>query len=377
MIGNDEFQNIREELNGKDPLIKRVKLRDIKLDDRSIDRGIIILNGHEVPVTKSFFNRLGQVVSLNVALLNRMQKNQDKEVQIKLLESVKAYAETRDGEKDFFLIGDPNLHKITNIVLADRYSRLTNETLFQTTEILMNEIPDLTIESIDQDSGNLSINLVHTHQQGFDRLGPDEIFRFGVSLVNTQNSSQIKDFMYRMSCSNGMISRDDSDGPGGKFGGSGGSGPEAFRDIINQAHIWSRDGFIPVSFQDKLERAMNTQASFEEMHRTYEIVKNQIVEEDIDRKLVLQQAVKAQLFPHLLETERRIINKGFDPTILSAEQRKFIKTGHTVWDLINDLTWLGSHQSIFDLSNSKALKVEGGRLFVKKWDLEHSMLASI
>lgn len=381
MIGNDEFNNIREELTGKDPLIKRVKLADIKFEERSIETNTVLIKGHQVPVARSFFTRLAQVVGLNVALINQMQKNADRLIQQKLLEAVKSYAETRDGGKDFLLIGDPDQRKITNIVVADRYSRLTNDTLFQTTEMLMNEVPDLSIESIDRTGdGNFSINLVHTMDAGFEKLGPDEVFRFGLSLVNTNNRSEIKDFMYRLACSNGMISRTPvDDGPKlkGPSGGIGLAGPDAFRDIINQAHVWARNGFIPVSFEDRLTSAVDTPASLAELSNIFRMVESQIVEEDPDRKFKLIMAAKEQLFPNLAETERRLISKGFDPKALLEDEKRFIKTGRSVWDLVNDLTWLGSHKSVFDFNNPKSFKVAGGNLFTKKWDLQHARLSNV
>ena len=380
MIGNDEFKNIREELNGKDPLIKRIKLGEIKFTDHSVERNVIVAKGFEIPVKRSFFTRLAQVVGLNVALINKMQKNEDQLLQQKLLEAVKAYAESRNGNKDFFLIGDPTERCITNIVAADRYTRLTNETLFQTAELLTNEIPDLSVDSIDQiNNGSIAINLVHANDAGFERLGPDEIFRFGISLVNTPRSTDIQSFMQRLSCSNGMISTTPiDDGP--TFGGpskGGIAGPDAFRDIVNQTQIWANNGFVPSSFEDRLGRAMDTQASLAELSRVYSLVEKQIKEDDPDRRLKIVQAAKTQLFPHLEETERRLIAKGYDPKALIPDEMKFIRTGHSVWDLINDLTWLGSHSSIFDLSNPKAFKVEGGNLFTKNWDLQHARLANI
>ena len=383
MIGNDEFNNIRQELRGHDPLIKRIKLNEIQLDDKSIENGCIHIHGHSVPVSKSFFNRLGQVVNLNSSLMNRMSKHDDKSIQIKLLEAVKAYAESRDGGKDFLLIGDQDQHVITNIVVADRYTRLTNDTLFATAETLLNEVPGLSVESIDNTgSGNMSINLVHAKDADFDRLGPDEVFRFGVSLVNNHNTSEIKDFMYRLACSNGMIARTPTgEGPdlggGGSRSGGGSTGPNAFRDILDQAHIWARDGFIPVSFQDKLNKAMNTQASLAEMSRAFELVESQLVEEDSERKIWLAKAAKVKLFPQLEETERRIVSKGYNPRELSLDQKKFIRTGRTIWDLVNDMTWLGSHKSTFPMTNNKKFKVEGGNLFVKNWDLQHANLANL
>lgn len=385
MIGNDEFQNIRRELSGNDPLIKRVRLAQIELTDESVLHNSIIIKGHTIPVSNSFFNRLAQMVGLNVSLLNRMTKKNDKDIQIKLLEAVKAYSETREGDKEFLLIGDPAEHKIVNIVHADKYARLTNETLFDTTEVLLNEVPELSIESIDHNGQNLSINLVHAQDQGFERLGPDEVFRFGISLVNSPSISQVKDFVYRMSCANGMISRDPGDEPTGGGGGGGGTpiggggliGPGSFGNIINQAHIWARDGFMPVSFQDKLQRAMDTQASYAELKRAYSLVEGQIRHEDPEQRIRLIEAAKHQLFPHIAATERRVISKGYDPMKLNFDEQKFIRTGRSVWDLVNDLTWLGSHKSTFPMANPKVFKVEGGSLFVKKWDLAHATLASV
>jgi hypothetical protein len=94
--------------------------------------------------------------------------------------------------------------------------------------------------------------------------------------------------------------------------------------------------------------------------------------------LWIAKAAKAQLFPSLEEADRRILAKGFNPRELNDEQKKFIKTNRSVWDLINDMTWIGSHNTLYNLSHPKKFKVEGGSLFVKSaWDLEHAALASV
>ena len=376
-MDQETFDEHRRELSGLDPLAKKIKLSDIVLDDASIEHSCIYIHGNRVPVSRAFFNRLGQAISLNLGLMNRMSKNEDKQIQIKLLEAVKAYVQ-RDNSKEFFLIGDPEKHQIIDIVRADRHKRLSNETMFTLADTLLNEIPDLGVESIDRTDQGMSINLVHSADHNFDRLGPDETFRFGCSLVNTPNNSRVDDFFYRLSCSNGAISRTPTgDGPKFGGGGSGGVTPDSFRDIINQATIWSQNGFVPVSFQDRLISATNTRASLAEMNRAFMAVENQIQEEDPDRKIWLVRAAKHNLFPALEAVEQRILSKGFNPTQLTDDQRRFIKTDQNIWQLVNDLTWIGSHDTTYGLSNNKRFKVEGGNLFVKKWDLEHANLAEI
>ena len=74
---------------------------------------------------------------------------------------------------------------------------------------------------------------------------------------------------------------------------------------------------------------------------------------------------------------KRIAQKGHNPLTLSDAQKKFINSGTTVWDLVNELTWLGSHKSTFEFENNKRFKVEGGNLFSKTWDLQHADFATI
>lgn len=391
MIDSTEFENLKRNLSGKDPLLKRVRLSEITLTTDSIKKNTILVNGTPVKVARNFFMRLAQVVNLNTSLMNRMEKHDDIAIQIKLLEAVKAYAETRDGNTEFFLIGDQEKHELVNIVRADRYSRLTNDTLFDTAGILLNKVSDLYVQSVDLREGDFNINLVHTKDAGFERLGPDEVFRFGISLVNSQNKSEIKDFMYRRSCANGMISRNDIDPDGGdggtptRFGGpkrlgGGGtslSGPDSFRAILEKAQFWSKGGFMPSGFKDRLELAMNTPSSLAEMNRAFSKVEQELREEDPDRKFWLVKTAKAQLFPALEEAERRLISKGYDPTILTLDQMKFVKTARSIWELVNDLTWIGSHKSTFDMRSSNQFKFEGGNLFTKEWDLKHAALAGV
>lgn len=372
MITQAQFTAAKSELAGQDPLTKRVRLSDIEITDQSISNGEIRVEGQAIPVTPKFFNRLGQAVNIQSGLLNRMGKNSDREVQTKLLQAVKGYSETRDGSKEFLLVGNAEQRRVGDIVKADRYNRLSNETLFNTAETILNTVPDLHIESIDRGgNGGVSINLVHGQQQGFERIGADEVFRFGVSLVNGENSSRVDDFFLRLSCANGAVSR--SLNTAFEFG----KGQDAFRELINSMNGWAKVGFVPRTFKERLETATTTFASYAEIERAISVVTGQIKEQDPEFKVRLEQAVKGTHFHEYDQTTKRILMSGHNPVTLSDAQKKFIKTGSTVWDLVNELTWLGSHQSTFEFENNKRFKVEGGNLFAKTWDLQHAALASI
>jgi hypothetical protein len=372
MISQSEFNQIKSDLSGNDPLVKRVKLSDIQLDDNSIKHNHIEIEGSRVPVSDKFFNRLGQMVNINTGLITKMNKNSDKEIETKLLQAVKSYSETRDGNKEFLLIGDSTSHQVTNIVKGDKYNRLSNDTLFATAETILNEIPDMHVESIDRGGPDgLSINMIHGSQIGYEKIGKDEVFRFGISLINGQTVSRVDDFFYRLACANGAVARNMD--TAFQFG----QGQDAFRKLLEQMQGWAKNGFVPKTFQDRLERAMTTKASYSELERALYSVTGAIQESDPNFKAHLVKNAESQFFPEFDATTKRIFRKGFNPLQLTDAQKKFIKTDATIWDVVNELTWIGSHDTVFNLKNHKGFKVEGGNLFAKSWDLEHAGLATI
>jgi hypothetical protein len=113
------------------------------------------------------------------------------------------------------------------------------------------------------------------------------------------------------------------------------------------------------------------------MERALYSVTGAIQETDMDLKFQLARTAEAQFFPEFDATTKRIYRKGFNPLQLTDAQKAFIKTDATVWDVVNELTWIGSHDTAFGLKNHQGFKVAGGNLFAKSWDLEHAGLATI
>jgi hypothetical protein len=372
MVSQSEFNAKRQALKDFNPLQKRVKLSDIKLDDHSIRTGLIEIDGSKVPVSGKFFGRLGQMVNLNAGLIQKMAKNEDREPMTKLIQAVKGYQESRDGGKEFILIGDPAKHQLVNISKADKWTRITNDTLFSTAETILNHVPNLQVESIDhQENGDLSINIIHGHQQEFLGLGADEVFRFGFSLVSGQMSSRVNDFFLRLSCENGAVAKNLH--TAFEFG----QGDQGFRELLSSMIGWEKTGFVPRHFMERVTRAQATRASYFELERAVSSVTGAIKEQDPDLKSRLMTAAETNFFPEFDAATKRIYRAGRNPLQLTDGQKKFIKTDKTVWDTINELTWIGSHQTEYGLKNWKGFKKQGGDLFTKTWDLEHADLSSI
>lgn len=371
MINQETFSKLKEELKDKDPLMHKVRLKDIQFDKDAVKNNLIIIDGSRVPVNQKFWNSLGTAVNLQQGLINKMAKNADIDIQASLLHAVKEYSQTRESNKEFLLVGNAQNREVTGIIKADKYNRLSNETLFNTAETVMNEIPNLHVESIDRFGGDLAINLIHTSEVGFERLGPDEVFRFGISLVNTNAHSRIDDFFYRLSCENGAVTRNLN--TAFEFG----TGSDTFRKLLEQMNGWSTNSFVPKTFQEKLEAAMSTKASYAEIEKAMWAVSSSIGEKDEDRKAQLQKAIEATFFPEYHEAGKRIFKAGYNPMTLTEAQKKFIKTDASVWDVVNELTWIGSHHTQYDLKNPNRFKKEGGALFTKEYDLRNASMINI
>jgi hypothetical protein len=122
---------------------------------------------------------------------------------------------------------------------------------------------------------------------------------------------------------------------------------------------------------------MVTKASYSEVERALYSVTGAIREQNPDLKSQLLRGAEQQFFPEYDAATKRIFRAGHNPLQLTDAQKKFIKTDASIWDVVNELTWIGSHQTTFDLQNHKGFKVAGGNLFAKSWDLEHAGLATI
>ena len=194
MLSQAQFNEARAAAIKSEPLTKPVMLSEIKLSDNSQKDGFIHLNDSRVPASGAFFKQLASLLNINQTLNSKFEKNGDAAIGNKLIGAVKHYTERRGGDIPLMMVANRDQREVTGIVKADKFARISNETLFKTAEEILNEVPDMHIESIDNGSGTSRINLIHTSEVGFERIGKDEVFRFGISLVNNPTQTQVDDF---------------------------------------------------------------------------------------------------------------------------------------------------------------------------------------
>jgi hypothetical protein len=392
-ISNAEFQEMRSQVCDSESVSKTVHLSTISLDDKSLIKGEIQISGMPAKVEPSFFLKLASMLKVSKSLTTEMIKNEDSGLAVSLMNGLKEYriAKGKDHAGNVVLVANRENKSIIDIVQPTLYRRLTNESVFDITERIMNDNKNLSIETIDRDFGNgrLSINLLNNEDVGFPGAGKDEFFKFGFSIIQTTRNTMADLYNQRLVCSNGLrVSLGQ-----GAIGGSRainfnekfkleGNSAEDIRSFLMQIGEAGKAGFIPSGFGDALTGAVNTKSSLYELehamlkaHAAYDKDESPEVSAAYIAKL------DREFFHGYGDTMSRIIRKGTDPLTLNDRQKGFIKTNMSVWDVVNSLTFLGSNNSTIPLKDSYRLKEEAGDLFGKGtkggYDLQFAQFAQL
>lgn len=388
-ITSQQFDLIRETLTANEHATKQVPISAIKLTDRSFALNQIEISGQPVKVSNGFFLRMASMLKMTASLTREFIKNDNGKVAAALMNALNEYRRTAGG-KDVLLIANSNTREIIDICDPKRYRRLTNESLFDMTSKIMNEHPSLIIETIDHSpsGGSATINFLNSEEVGFPGAGKDEFFKFGFSIIQTAKDTMVETYNTRLVCSNGMRVSFGSGAIGGnrdlhfeeKFRLAG-TEADDIRTFLNRVDAMKKAGFIPGGFNAAIQSAISTRASLAEVESAMMLAQRKVREDDPQFKKGFIDSIERNYFSGHAETISRIAQKGMDPYQLNDKQKSFIKTGQSVWDVVNSLTYLGSNNSGIELDNKHELKAEAGDLFAKGtnagFDLQFAQYAQL
>jgi hypothetical protein len=388
-LTNQQFEAIRETMTANEHATKQVPIAAIKLNDHSFIKNQIEVGGQPVKVSNGFFLRMASMLKMNTSLTREFIKNDNGKVAAAMMNALNDYRRSAGG-KDILLIANPVTREIIDICDPKRYRRLTNESLFDMTEKIMNEHPSLIIGSIDSSptGGTSAINFMNSEEIGFPGAGKDEFFKFGFSIIQTPKDTIVETYNTRLICSNGMRVSFGS----GVIGSNrdlhfeekfrlAGTEADDIRTFLGRIDAMKKANFIPSGFQGSLQSAVQTRASLSEVENAMMLAQRKVREDDPQFKKAFIDSIERNYFGGHAETMARIAGKGMDPYKLNEKQKSFIKTGMSVWDVVNSLTYLGSNNSGIELENKYELKAEAGDLFAKctkgGFDLEFAQYAQL
>jgi len=388
-ISENQFAEIKETIGQAEQAVRQVPIGAISVDSNSLIKQRIIVSGQQVSVSDRFFYKLGSMLKLNTSLTREMLKSGDHKIASLLINGLKDYAASK-RTKDVMLIANTKTKEVVDICSPNRYKRVTNDTLFDVTERILNDNPKLSLETVDYNpyNGTSSINLLNNDEVGFAQAGKDEFFKFGFSLIQTNKDTIVESYNQRLICDNGLRV---SLGEGAIGNNSAivfedkfrlqGTGAEDVRIFLNKIDLMKKNGFQPAGFEAAINKATQTKASLQEIENAFRLSTNKLEEGDASIKKQYQNSIARNYFHSYGDTLARISRKGKDPTKLADRQKAFIKTGMTIWDVVNSMTFLGSNNAGFPLDNQHELKYRAGELFAKGttegYDLEFAQYASL
>ena len=388
-VSENQFAEIKETIGQAEQAVRRVPISAISVDSNSLIKQRIIVSGQQVSVSDKFFYKLGSMLKLNTSLTREMLKSGDHKIASLLINGLKDYAASK-RTKDVMLIANTKNKEVVDICSPNRYKRVTNDTLFDVTERILNDNPKLSLETVDYNpyNGTASINLLNNDEVGFAQAGKDEFFKFGFSLIQTNKDTIVESYNQRLICSNGLRA---SLGEGAIGNNSAivfedkfrlqGTGAEDVKIFLNKIDLMKKNGFQPTGFEAAINKATQTKASLQEIENAFRLSTNKLEEGDATLKKQYQSAIARNYFHAYGNTLARISKKGHDPIKLADRQKAFIKTNMTIWDVVNSMTFLGSNNAGFPLDNQHELKYKAGELFAKGttegYDLEFAQYASL
>jgi len=391
---DDKLKHLKDQLERKEAMTMHTKLSAIEIGENSLAKGVIGISGKEIKVDSKFFLSLATMLKMNQSLSKEMIKNEDGKLAGKMMMALKSYrsATEKGSGNEILLIGNPDTKRIVDVMKPERYRRLTNSSIYNVTERILNTNSQLDIETVELDrTGNLSINMLNANTVGFPAMGKDEFFKFGFSIIQTSKDTLAETYNQRLVCTNGMRSSLGSGAIGGSSNSAlsftekiklNGHGVEDIAIFLKQIEAMNKAKFVPAAFENTLHAAINTKASLIEVQQALNLAHDK-VEKNEDPALVSAYLAKINrdYFPGYDDTIQRIVKAGQDPMKLNDRHRSFIKTGQSVWDVVNSLTYLGSNPTGIVFKNEHELKVKAGHLFGKGttdgYDLQFAKYAAM
>jgi len=388
-VSEDQFAEIKETIGQAEQAVKRVPIKAISVDSNSLIKQRILVNDQPVSVSDRFFFKLGSMLKINTSLTREMLKSGDHKIASLLINGLKDYAASK-RTKDVMLIANTKTREVVDICSPNRYKRVTNDTLFDVTERILNDNPKLSLETVDYNpyNGTASINLLNNDEVGFAQAGKDEFFKFGFSLIQTNKDTIVESYNQRLICSNGLraslgegaIGNNNSISFEDKFRLQG-TGAEDVKIFLNKIDLMKKNGFQPTGFEAAINKATQTKASLHEIESAFRLSMDKLNEGDASIKKQYQSSIARNYFHSYGDAMARIVKKGHDPLKMTDRQKAFVKTGMTIWDVVNSMTFLGSNNAGFPLENQHELKYKAGELFAKGtsqgYDLEFAQFANL
>lgn len=263
-----------------------------------------------------------------------------------------------DGRVFMYVINDGGVFRVTKFTKGMSYG-LDDNLFFEIVDRVANR-GNFEVGFAEFDGSNAVINLVNNKSQV--DFGGDESFVPSMNLIMSpyQHISAGSGNM-RLVCSNGMIT--------GVLSRINRTSKDEVKKFIVQLDSMSDMSMNAKNLQNGLFHAKKVNASFNELYKVTKIVsEGSCVEKDSVRVRLLNDFFK------IYDVKLAYMQNDID---IFAKDKSYQKTAETpvnMWELINQMTWLSSHQSELELTTETKMKLAslaGEYMEKDKYDLEN------
>jgi hypothetical protein len=252
---------------------------------------------------------------------------------------------------------------ITRMQKAGKIDLISAPTFFDTFERVMNS-HDLELKnmSFNKANGNIHIETVKSKDQHQVANLKDEVFTTGLSLSRTIEGIQADPYMHRLICTNGMVTRAFEESFQLRS-----LEPKMWNDFFQHLERIEKSGFVPTKFNARVEQATKTPASLAELERGANLLLN---------NSNLPVGELEFFFKGHRNTYNRLNAAGIDETKLTTEQKRNVRTGINMWDLINGITDFASHNYGYEKKQNadRHMQLQAGDLLSKSFDTQNIIM---
>lgn len=359
------YDNFKQEVKENYPLRTVMGISALKLDLNEGSYGTLEINGRKIELLKSAFQSLIKAMGITNTFIEKFGKLFGAGLKNKLVDVL---TKKLDADKNSRLAVyiHPKLLKVVAITQPNT-PYVSPEFYFDTVEnVLSDNQLDVSNMSI-SNTGNISISTLN-RQWGFAVDGmKDEDFNTGVIITTGPTEAlSINPHIIRLICTNGI------EGPSRLNMGPTlmDSSVEKVNEFMGEiGRIKDTNRQFQSLFIDQVKKLDNLYASFNEVHQLRKLVEGVVTDIDDSRTL----GVLERFFPTGQYTNEYLTTKNINLDKLTQRHWRNAKTDMTVWELLNSLTDVASHDygmGVGELAKVSLKREAGKFMFKKEFDTE-------
>jgi hypothetical protein len=353
VITQNQYATFREESIAKQPLRKTVLLSDLKF--HTMDA--VEYKGLMLGLNRSALKQIVRIVGFSMSGTDGLKGAFGEEGSINILNALKnSISAAKSIEVDISVSSD---RVITHVNLSGQNTAIiSTETYFDTVERIVDKHGlNITQTSFNPANGNVYIEAIAKSSNREFQIGnlSNEVFHSGISMSRTVEGLSVDPFLHRLVCTNGMVTRQFEESYKLKN-----MNQRVWEEFYRHLETIERNGFVPAKFSKKVTEAINTPASLYELEQGIGLISsNSNIEKD-----------QIEMFIRNKHTYGRLHDSGIDTVNLTDVQKRNLRTGVSVWDVINGITDFASHNYGFEKkpNSDRHMQMRAGDILAKTFD---------